>query len=333
MKKGKKILIIVIILLAVTGLGLAGYFSRRIPKNPAGATGNTAGNLLNGGNFCELNGRIYFSNPYDNGKLYSMNSDCSNVKKLSDDTAQSINAYGKFLYYIRNNSTTVNNGNGLFRGEVYAVMRCKTNGKSAFVLESGYATDLSLSGSTLVYNTVNNGKDLTCTVGIDGSNPVTISETNIENGCIVDNYIYYSSSLQSHGIYTMSVSDGISSQYLDGNTYLPSRVDDILYYIDLDNDYALTKVDLISNTRSVISNDRVILYNVYDDVIFYQTENDVHEFVRIKNDGSNRTVVLRGDITSVSCTSEYTFFQLFGSDTLYRVSTKGLPMTETFFPQ
>ena len=33
--------------------------------------GSTAGNLYNGGLFCEYDGTVYFSNPSDGGKLYS----------------------------------------------------------------------------------------------------------------------------------------------------------------------------------------------------------------------------------------------------------------------
>ena len=45
--------------------------------NNDNAIGNTAGNLINGGLFCEYNDKIYFANPDDYNKLYVMNSDCN----------------------------------------------------------------------------------------------------------------------------------------------------------------------------------------------------------------------------------------------------------------
>ena len=65
--------------------------------------GNTAGNLYNGGLFCEYDGTVYFSNPSDGGKLYSMSPDGSNLAKLCDDTVSYINADEHYLYYVRNN--------------------------------------------------------------------------------------------------------------------------------------------------------------------------------------------------------------------------------------
>ena len=48
-------------------------------------------NGAHGGLFCESDGVIYFSNPYDEGMLYSMSSDMEKVKKLSDDNVSYLN--------------------------------------------------------------------------------------------------------------------------------------------------------------------------------------------------------------------------------------------------
>lgn len=58
-------------------------FSQRVKMNEGYVTGNTAGNLYNGGLFCESEGVIYFSNLYDDGCLYSMLPDETDIKKLS----------------------------------------------------------------------------------------------------------------------------------------------------------------------------------------------------------------------------------------------------------
>ena len=68
------------------------------------AAGNTAGNLYNAGIFCTAaDGTIYFANPSDSSKLYSMNSDGSDLTKISDDVATFINADDNYIYYVRNN--------------------------------------------------------------------------------------------------------------------------------------------------------------------------------------------------------------------------------------
>ena len=43
-------------------LFILAIFSDYIPMNPEGTVGNTAGNLNNGGLFCEYDGKVYFSN-------------------------------------------------------------------------------------------------------------------------------------------------------------------------------------------------------------------------------------------------------------------------------
>ena len=75
--------------------------TNRIPMNPEGTVGNTAGNLNNRGLFCEYDGLVYFSNAYDRGALYSMTPDEQNVRKLGSVSVELLNAGGSFLFYFQ----------------------------------------------------------------------------------------------------------------------------------------------------------------------------------------------------------------------------------------
>ena len=84
-------------LLAIIFLAIVIYFgtdlsATKTKMNQGYVNGNTASNLYNGGLFCEYNDVIFFSNPSDGGKLYSMDSNGNNLKKLTDDVATYINA-------------------------------------------------------------------------------------------------------------------------------------------------------------------------------------------------------------------------------------------------
>ena len=79
MKKAITISVITIIGLLLAVLIFLSIRSSRIVYNNDNAIGNSAGNLNNGGLFCEYNDKIYFANPYDYNKLYVMNSDCTNA--------------------------------------------------------------------------------------------------------------------------------------------------------------------------------------------------------------------------------------------------------------
>lgn len=333
-KKYTKFIIGGSVLLAIIILIIVYHNVTKIDKNSSSTTGNTPGNLLNGGSFCESGGKIYFSNPYDNNKLYSMDSDCSNIKCLTDDDVSYINCAGRYIYYVKNNAKA-SNTNSLLRGELYGVVRCALNGGRYTTLHTGYSTDLALSGNTLIFNGVLNSKNVTYAINVNGKNEEVLLEDDIANSSVYKGHIYYSkpssSGTADHSVYSMRVSDGSSISYLNGNTYMASVVNNVLYYIDLDNNYALTSVNLSDNTKKVLTTDKVVLYNVYNDVIYYQEETYDHSFNRMNKDGSNQIKIYNGDITSISCTSKYTFFKMFGSDTLYRVETNGDTAIQKFF--
>ena len=68
----KKVIIgIIAILLCLAIFWGNKFLTPETKMNQGFVNGNTAGNLYNGGLFCEYNGVIYFSNPNDNGRLYS----------------------------------------------------------------------------------------------------------------------------------------------------------------------------------------------------------------------------------------------------------------------
>ncbi len=335
MKKAIRFIIPITIVLIIAGLAIANYMSKRISKNPSDAMGNTPGNLYSGGMFCENDGTIYFANPYDGGKLYSMTSDCEDITYLSDDHVSYINSYGKYLYYIKNDSEYSTSSSVIFRGQLYGVMRCRLNGSHSEALFSNYCTDLALTGNTLVYNANRNSQLVTYSCQITGKDEKVVYQGDVDNAGTINGTTYYSASLDNHCVYTLDTASGSNSLYMDGNTYMACVIDNILYYIDLDNNYALTTVNLATYARTVLTTDRCISYNVYNNVIFYQSENTAsdHRLMRMNIDGSNPTTIINGDATSISCTSRYTFFQLYGSDTLYRVQTEAGTTVETFFIQ
>ena len=93
-------------------------------------TGNTSGNLLNGGLFCENEGKIYFANPYDENKLYCMDNDLSNAKKLIDDRASYINSAGGYIFYTRRNDQIENDVDALLSISTTGLFRVNTSGHS-----------------------------------------------------------------------------------------------------------------------------------------------------------------------------------------------------------
>lgn len=135
MKKMRPVLVILIIIL-VLGLLMAPKYllKERIETYPDDTIGNTAGNLNNGGYFCEADGVVYFANFYDNGTLYRMTPDESGIRKLNNQTIRFLNAAGSHLYYfqegneyymVKNSWGTANKYNGIWYASK-AFVRYKT---------------------------------------------------------------------------------------------------------------------------------------------------------------------------------------------------------------
>jgi len=79
-KERKNIILIAVAAVMIIVLAIGFRLLNRISYNDENTLGNTSSNLLNGGLFCEIDDKIYFANPYDDGHLYVMNSDCSTCK-------------------------------------------------------------------------------------------------------------------------------------------------------------------------------------------------------------------------------------------------------------
>ena len=85
MKKRLPIIIIAVLVVVFAGLGFYSHQKSKIKYNTSYVNGNTAGNLYNAGLFCEKNGTVYFANPDDDYRLYSMDTNGNHLKKLSYD--------------------------------------------------------------------------------------------------------------------------------------------------------------------------------------------------------------------------------------------------------
>ena len=169
----KKVITTIIIILAIAGICFGGfmyYRNNQTAMNNESAVGNTSGNLINGGLFCEYDGKIYFANPNDKNKLYVMDSDCSNIKKLSEDSVASINVCGKYIYYVKNNFNSSTIGM-VFRGQLFGLYRCDLDGSNAKILYNDRSGTAALCGNTVYYQHYDDETALTFyKVGIDGKN-------------------------------------------------------------------------------------------------------------------------------------------------------------------
>lgn len=327
-----------ILFLSVTGVILIALFlcailSGRIPMNDDFTVGNTPGNLNNGGYFCESDGKVYFANAYDNYSLYSMNPDESELIKLNDGAVSSINAAGKYLYYAQ-----VSGGDGETSGiggavRMAGIYRSNLKGKSVVGLDRCDIVTMQLCGNYLYYEKYDKqiGTSLD-KVRIDKKDRQTVAEAIINPNCYVDGRIYYNGAAEDHYLYALSVPDDRESVIWRGNIWNPIVQGGYVYYMDVPENYRLCRYNLSTNVVEILTNDRIDMFNVYDNYIYYQvSSSDTPALKRMLIDGSSQEIVREGVYQNINITSQYVYFNAFQENApVYKTSTYGPVNVITF---
>ncbi len=327
-----------ILILLVTGVILIAAFvgallSGRIPMNDEFTVGNTPGNLNNGGYFCESDGKVYFANAYDNFSLYSMNPDESELRKLNDGAVSSINAAGKYLYYAQ-----VSGGTGEEKGigsavRMAGIYRSNLKGKSVVGLDRCDIVSMQLCGNYLYYEKYDKqiGTSLD-KVRIDKKDRQTVAEAIINPNCFVNGKIYYNGAAEDHYLYALDIPSDMESVVWRGNIWNPIVQDGYVYYMDVPENYRLCRYNLSTNVVEILTNDRIDMFNVYDNYIYYQVSSpDSPALKRMLIDGSSQEIVREGVYQNINITSQYVYFNAFNESTpVYKTYTYG-PINVTTF--
>lgn len=322
--KAKNIVILVVIaILLVTSVILSNRLNR-IPANTPGTTGNTAGNLINNGLFCEDDGVVYFANPYDDWQLYSMTPYCTDIREVWNVPVKYINAGGKYLYYYQD-AGSQNTGFG-YLGNMLGLYRIKKTGKDNKSLDKQPSGILKLVDDTLFYQHYDNIEGMNLyQVNTDGSGKEMIIEAIVNPACTSNHTIYYSNPEENFILTAYDTDLRTISRVYEGKLYNPILLDNYMYYMNVADDYALYRYDMNDGNIEKLTTDRVDVYNICSDYIYYQ-KNDTAEpaLKRMRPDGSEVEVVAVGNYTNINITSSYTYFIAFGEDVpMYRTPTAG----------
>lgn len=333
MSTSKKNLIIIGTILAVLLiLIISSFFIGKIPMNSADTVGNTAGNLNNGGLFCESDGTVYFANAYDSYSLYSMNPDETELKKMGVNQVSSINAGGNYLYYYMQSGPS--NGKGLgYMGRTAGIYRSKKDGKRVQCLERTYSDIMQLCGSYLYYQTYSTRNGIRLNkIKIDKSDKTTIADYTINPASYANGRIYYNGTQEDHYLYTLDTATDKMSSIWQGNVWNPVYVDGYIYYMDLSNNYGLSRYSIYDDVVEILTNDRVDFFNIYEYYIYYQTSDEATPALkRMYIDGSYLETVAEGVYENINITSQFVYFNKYNEPTpVYKTSTFGGVYVTTF---
>lgn len=329
--KRKNLTTLIITCVLLLFLLILTVLSNRTPMNPEGTFGNTPGNLNNGGLFCEADGKVYFSNPYDNNTLYRMNPDETKMEKLNDNPVANINVGGKYLYYSMSSNK---NGSGLgFVRQTSGIYRSDLKGGKTLCLDRCHIVSMQLCQNYVYYEKYDNKKGPSLEkIRIDKKDGQTVAAEIISPNSYTDGMIYYTGTQKDHYLHALNTSTDVSSVVWKYNVWNPIWHKGALYFMDIDNDYRLCRYLPDSDTIEILTNERLDFFNIYENYIYYQVSSTTSPALkRMFVDGSSPELIREGVYENINITSEYVYFNAFQEPVpTYKTSTLGSINVTTF---
>lgn len=321
-KKSKRLILGIGALVILIVLGIVSVFvfhrTEKVPKNPAGTVGNTAGNLNNGGYFCESNGYVYFANAFDDGTLYRMTVDEGNIEKISGAKASNILVAGDYIYYFQ---LGVSGATGL--GGVrtpHSFNRCHTNGKKAVSIVRSVVTKGQLVGDTLFLQGAGDDGSYLFAIGTNREDEHTIAEYVINPAAVAyDNIYFVNTTGDNYYLKCMNTKTEAVSDVLAVNMWDPIFIGDYIYYIDMESDCTLRRYSVSNQTIEILTKKKVQFFNATaNGYIYFQTSGKEAGLYCMNTDGGNLFQIAEGQYCDICTTSKYVYFKdYFDQDKLY----------------
>lgn len=306
-------------------------------QNDGTVLGNTAGNLYNGGLFCEYDGIIYFANHKDDNSLYRMSAtDCSNIEKLHHDRVCYLNADENYLYYSRMNHQREEDAASIFT--LFNTGLYRVNRKNGNNLHSIYRNPCGLAllyGNNLYYQHYQDNEGLSLhRVATDGEDNIKLSSEALLPASVADGVIYYAGVNKDHNLHTLNPATGEAATLLERSIYLPIVREEGIYFMTL-GDYAIHRYNPTSGTSEKLISDPCSGYNISNDgrYLYYQIDRtDNNRICVLDLNTMTSTTILEGDFGQIHVTSNYVFFTDFAETTVYAYATDDSGALSMFNP-
>ena len=332
-KRIKALLIMITIIMVLVAFFILRYVRALGRLNPDDYVGNTVYNLNNGGTFCEHDGKVFFANSADNDALYVMNSDETDVKKISSTSVISLNADDHRIYY---SMSAKSNGTGLgYIRKSSGMYSIDHKGHDSICYTTNPVAQFILYGNTLYYqNYIKKSGTTVYSITTDRQNNHEVINQYVNLVNPYWGYIYFGNMSNNHHLYIYDPITEQADEYWSHNVYLPAADSDgWIYFIDPDTDYELHRYNPQSETEEVISEERVDFYNKYGDLIYYQVSVSEPALHRVNSDGSNDIILVEGVYKNIQTTSNYVYFRSFDNDYVtYHANHYGTVKVEEFKP-
>lgn len=243
--------------------------------------GNSVGNIINCGYVDAEGNHLYFSNTEDDGCLYKMKKDGSELQKLTENRCFDINVYKGYVYYRT------------WGEKMPMVCRISTDGGEEEVISEVYGENVQIEDDILYFVEVyDEGK--ICASTLDGIKRTTIIDDICWELNVVGDWIYYSNDSDKNypgSLYRYKIDSDEIQRINSEATWDINVVGDWVYYISVD--YAtqttcLVKCKTDGSERTVLCGETCWNTNVYGDYIFYTNEFQGNTLWRMNLDGSGK---------------------------------------------
>lgn len=325
MKKGsliKRILANILILAAVAVISILIIKKGKVKLySDSSTTGNTSGNLLNGGLFTQADNVIYFANPNDHNKLYKMNANLSKIKKVYNDKVSYINAAGNYIFYTRRNDKFKKSDNALLSLSTTGLFRITKNGTDLSRLYEDPTQVACLYGNHVYYQHYDHKKGLELySAKIDGSKNKLLKREAISPYSVSGNTIYYSGWAKEHNIHSMDISGANDKVIYNGNCTSVIKSGDYIYFLNMNQNYNLCRIGLDGGSAETIVQYKLATYNITNDgnIIFYQVDNGQNNGIYMydMSTGTNEQIAA-GNFNFIHIISDYVFYEDYEGKTAY----------------
>ena len=316
--------IIIAVLVAAAFVGVMIFWrlqSRVALYDDPNITGNTSGNLLNGGRFCEKGDSIYYANPNDDNSLYVMKDDLTKSKKLHSDSVSYLNVAGNYIFYTRRNDKKTSTGDELLNLSKTGLFRLDINGKHLGKLYDDPTEALCLYGNYVYYQHYDKEEGLQLNAAkIDGSSDEMLLDEGVAPYSVEDGTIYYTGYDNEHRIHSMDINGTAQRDIYDGNCFSLIKQGEHLYFLDLERNYSLVRVNMDGSDPQTIVSSRVATYNVdeQESTVYYQIDDGENNGLYAMDlDGSSERLLAAGDYNYLHLIGGYLFYEDYDGSSVY----------------
>lgn len=324
MKDKIKPIIITVILIVSAVLSFILIKNNSFEGYEEGTTSNTSLNLLNGGKFCEDGDRIYFSNIHDHNYLYSMDNNLEDFKLIKKNSVLYINAKSPYVFYSV--LDTGKAGVNLLGYKNTGLYRTKISNGNTKILDQSPTGLIALYGNNIYYQHYDKKDGLTLyETDINGDNKKQINENSYLPVIYSDGKMIFPSIDNNQFISAYDIENNRLSTIKSVRAMNIGVTKDYYYYMDLDNDYAISVIHKNSSSPEQITDKRCASYNISPDgkYLYYQIDNEEDNGLYKLNLTTLKSVAIKnGNHKNICVTKDYVFFTDVNETKIYYCSHK-----------